>query len=96
LTVQWVASSISLDSTKDMGASHVGGNAAGGSETNPLPAPDPSASIHGNAAAAGCRSAKRSRQHSPLDDWLVGERYEIFRFLGAGSYGEVAEAVDLQ
>lgn len=31
-----------------------------------------------------------------FSDWAVGDRYELVRILGRGSYGEVAQAIDLQ
>jgi hypothetical protein len=44
-------------------------------------------------------STSLSRQHPPLpedfSEWAVGDRYELVRMLGRGSYGEVAQAIDL-
>lgn len=40
-----------------------------------------------------------SRSNQLVDDfmdWAVGERYKMVRMLGRGSYGEVAQAFDLQ
>lgn len=39
----------------------------------------------------------RQSQHLPEDfsEWAVGDRYELVRMLGRGSYGEVAQAIDL-
>ena len=31
-----------------------------------------------------------------FEDWAVGDRYEMIRILGRGSYGEVAQALDLR
>lgn len=31
-----------------------------------------------------------------FSDWAVGDRYELVRILGRGSYGEVAQAIDLK
>lgn len=31
-----------------------------------------------------------------FSDWAVGDRYELVRILGRGSYGEVAQAIDVQ
>jgi hypothetical protein len=35
-------------------------------------------------------------QRGSLAEWQVGERYQLVRILGHGSYGEVAEALDLR
>jgi hypothetical protein len=39
------------------------------------------------------------QKHQPLSDdfseWAVGDRYQLLRMLGRGSYGEVAQALDL-
>ncbi|GKY92013.1 hypothetical protein MPSEU_000172900 [Mayamaea pseudoterrestris] len=34
--------------------------------------------------------------HDEFSDWNVGDRYELVRMLGRGSYGEVAQALDKQ
>jgi hypothetical protein len=41
-----------------------------------------------------CRSSNLA--NDDFHDWNVGERYELIRMLGRGSYGEVAQAIDKQ
>jgi len=52
--------------------------------------------LAGAATPAPTRPAKRSKQDLTEDfsEWAVGDRYEMMRILGKGSYGEVAQAVD--
>lgn len=38
----------------------------------------------------------RFQKSSDFDTWKVGPRYELMRILGCGSYGQVAQAKDLQ
>eukprot|EP00522_Entomoneis_paludosa_P011449 CAMPEP_0172452766 /NCGR_PEP_ID=MMETSP1065-20121228/10323_1 /TAXON_ID=265537 /ORGANISM="Amphiprora paludosa, Strain CCMP125" /LENGTH=708 /DNA_ID=CAMNT_0013204873 /DNA_START=243 /DNA_END=2369 /DNA_ORIENTATION=+ len=49
--------------------------------------------------AATAESDPHRMPNAPLpgefDDWAVGDRYEMIRILGRGSYGEVAQALDL-
>lgn len=45
-------------------------------------------------AATPAPPAKRPLPED-FSDWAVGERYELVRILGRGSYGEVAQAIDL-
>jgi hypothetical protein len=42
--------------------------------------------------------ATAAPRHLPEDfsEWAVGDRYELVRMLGRGSYGEVAQAIDLR
>lgn len=55
------------------------------------------------SAAAGAATPKPgdsvTAASAPLpedfSDWAVGDRYELVRILGRGSYGEVAQAIDL-
>jgi hypothetical protein len=46
------------------------------------------------------KQQSQSQQQTPLIDdfteWAVGKRYQLLRILGRGSYGQVAQAVDLQ
>lgn len=52
------------------------------------------------APTRGDKSATAKAPHTVLSDdfsdWAVGERYEMVRVLGRGSYGEVAQAIDLR
>jgi hypothetical protein len=45
-------------------------------------------------------TARPKQNQAPLSDdfteWAVGKRYQLLRILGRGSYGQVAQAVDLQ
>lgn len=53
------------------------------------------------AAAAGAATPKPGGTPASIplpedfSDWAVGDRYELVRILGRGSYGEVAQAIDL-
>jgi hypothetical protein len=46
------------------------------------------------------RARPKQSQQAPLSDdfteWAVGKRYQLLRILGRGSYGQVAQAVDLR
>jgi negative regulator of replication initiation len=57
------------------------------------------ADLNATAATAATAAEEVQRtsavlQSPPFQKWVVGNRYEIFRLLGSGSYGEVAEAID--
>jgi hypothetical protein len=41
-------------------------------------------------------SAPKLPTTDDFSDWAVGDRYELIRILGRGSYGEVAQAIDTQ
>jgi Protein kinase domain len=56
------------------------------SEGGVTPAPNKS-----DASASSARALSLSEDFS---EWAVGDRYEMIRILGRGSYGEVAQAVD--
>jgi hypothetical protein len=43
---------------------------------------------------AAANSSKGGALPEDFSDWAVGDRYELIRILGRGSYGEVAQAVD--
>jgi hypothetical protein len=45
-------------------------------------------------AASNGTSSKGGALPEDFSDWAVGDRYELIRILGRGSYGEVAQAVD--
>jgi hypothetical protein len=69
------------------------------------PTPQPSNSAAGGRAdgrggAAAAAGTGTARPPAPLSDdfseWAVSERYKLLRILGRGSYGEVAQALDLQ
>lgn len=51
-------------------------------------------------SAAEAATSKTGGAAPPLpedfSDWAVGDRYELVRILGRGSYGEVAQAIDLK
>jgi hypothetical protein len=56
-------------------------------------------SAHSGAGSATPKPTRGSGKAPPLpedfSDWAVGNRYELVRVLGRGSYGEVAQAIDL-
>lgn len=65
---------------------------AEGAET---PAPTkPPAQESGDAQDDGKPSSSANFPED-FSDWAVGDRYELVRMLGRGSYGEVAQAIDL-
>lgn len=57
-----------------------------------LPTPAPSRPSDGTTS--GSKKAPSSLNED-FSDWAVGDRYQMMRLLGRGSYGEVAQAVDL-
>jgi len=64
----------------------------------PLPPEPASAARTVDRRAGASKDQQRTGTGSfPEDfsDWAVGDRYEMVRMLGRGSYGEVAQAIDL-
>jgi hypothetical protein len=59
--------------------------------------PKDSQSTVGTTASTTTTSSSSHKALPPDDfsDWAVGDRYELVRILGRGSYGEVAQAIDL-
>lgn len=55
--------------------------------------PAPQKTDHSSSRAAASPNAMLPEDFT---DWAVSDRYELVRILGRGSYGEVAQAVDLQ
>lgn len=64
-----------------------------GASTAPTPRPTHAA---GAATPKPASSSLLSSQvpQDDFSDWAVGDRYELVRILGRGSYGEVAQAID--
>jgi mitogen-activated protein kinase 1/3 len=64
----------------------------------------PEQSVASQEEANAAREAEAQTEEADEDDdgtevfadWDVGERYEMVRLLGTGSYGQVVEAFDLQ
>jgi hypothetical protein len=51
---------------------------------------------HRNQSKTATASNLTSGAVDDFSDWAVGDRYELVRMLGRGSYGEVAQAIDKQ
>ena len=57
-----------------------------GTDSAPTPRPGDATPKPGGGA--------QSQSHDDFSEWAVGDRYELIRILGRGSYGEVAQAID--
>ena len=66
------------------------------SYTSTNQSPDISGAATEPRRGGGKHSGSKSKAKAPdFDKWDVGNKYELKRMLGKGSYGEVAQAVDL-
>jgi hypothetical protein len=66
-----------------------------GASTASLTAATPKASTGAGAATPKPSGSASIPLPEDFSDWAVGDRYELVRILGRGSYGEVAQAIDL-
>lgn len=87
--------SVSWDSSSSTSASEEPStNAAVCSTTAPTPLPPQPAASKQKSANSKQSSLPLHRKQSGYAHWKVGDRYEILRVLGHGSYGEVVQARD--
>jgi mitogen-activated protein kinase 1/3 len=59
-------------------------------------APTESTPAPSEAAAPASAQSRLSATDSEFSEWAVGDRYQLLRMLGQGSYGQVAQALDLK
>lgn len=93
-----------LDAPTDNKPNQLGGSSTDMAETSLLadaPSPDFSGAAteprRGGANRGGRQNGQPRRcKISDFNKWEVGERYQLERMLGSGSYGEVACAIDKQ